>query len=158
VFSGVVLSFIVTATLNLMPDARPAATAAARASKLPCLAPGAFIDLRGLPPERIMAPIDLGSHLLLETPHAVVAAPYHRNEAGVLDAFRFFNRPAEEAREIARDRGLGLVVICPAMPEMRGAGLDEPGSLLHAFANDALPDWLEEVSLGGPLRVFAILP
>lgn len=157
-FSGVILSVGVSAMLNLLPDGRAQTIAQVRASKLPCFQSASFADLGAIPPERIMAPIDLGSHLLLETPHAVVAAPYHRNEQGVLDAFRFFNRPVEEARAIAQARGLGLVVTCPAMPEMRGPGLDEPDTILSLLAADTPPDWLEEVSLGGPLRIYAVLP
>jgi hypothetical protein len=157
-FSGVILSVLVSATLMLLPDGRAQAVADVRASKLPCFLPESFIDLAGLPPERIMAPIDLGAHLLLETPHAVVAAPYHRNEEGVLDAFRFFNRSAEEARVIARERGLGLLVTCPAMPEMRGAGLNVPGTINNLLAADTPPDWLKDVSLGGPLKIYAVMP
>ncbi len=156
-FSGVILSVVVSAALALLPDGRAQEMSTARASKLPCLVSDSFIDLAGLPPERIMAPIDLGSHLLLETPHAVVAAPYHRNEAGVLDAFRFFNRPIEEARAMAVSRGLGLVVTCDAMPEMRGPGLEEPDTVLSLLAAGTPPDWLRDVSLGGPLKVYAVV-
>lgn len=157
-FSGVILSVLVAYVLTLLPDGRAQAISDARVSKLPCILSESFADLRGMPPERIMAPIDLGSHLLLETPHAVVAAPYHRNEAGVLDAFRFFNRPVAEARAMAEQRGLGLVVTCEAMPEMRGPGLDEPDTILSLLAAGTPPDWLEDVSLGGPLKIYAVIP
>lgn len=158
VFSGMILSVVVSSVVNALPDGRAQLVSATRASKLPCLAGDAFADLRGLPPERVMTPIDLGAHLLLETPHGVVAAPYHRNEAGVLDAFRFFNQPVSEARQIATDRGLGLLVTCPAMPEMQGTGLGEPNTVLSLLAAGTPPDWLEEVSVGGPLNTYAILP
>ena len=157
-FSGIVLSFLVTSTVNLLPDGRAQLVTSTRASKLPCLAGDAFTDLRGLPPERVMTPIDLGAHLLLETPHGVVAAPYHRNEQGVLDAFRFFNQPVSQARQIASERGLGLLVTCPAMPEMRGTGLGETDTILSLLAAGTPPDWLQDVSLDGPLRVYAVLP
>jgi hypothetical protein len=157
VFSGVILSVIVSYAMTVLPSDRANVVAEVRASKLPCFVSESFADLRGLPPERIMAPIDLGSHLLLETPHAVVAAPYHRNEEGVLDAFRFFNRPVAEARAMAEDRGLGLLVTCPAMPEMRGPGLDEPGTVLSLLAAGTPPDWLQDVSLAGPLKVYAVV-
>jgi hypothetical protein len=154
--AGIVIMLATGAALTLGPQGQsPAAPAQNRTA---CLAPSAYADLRGLPPERIMAPIDLGSHILLETPHAVVAAPYHRNEEGILDAFRFFNRPAEEARTIAVERGLGLVVTCDALPEMHGPGLAEPGTMLNLLAAGNPPDWLADVSLGGPLKVYAILP
>ena len=97
-----------------------------------------------LPPERIMTPIDLGSHVLLYTPHAVVAAPYHRNEQGVLDAFRFFNEPIEESRAILEERGISLVVICPAMSEVRGLVAHSARSFVTLYAEDKLPAWLHE--------------
>ncbi|MBB4053115.1 hypothetical protein GGR20_002771 [Devosia subaequoris] len=157
-FSGIMLSIVVSNVVNLLPDGRAQLVSATRASKQPCLAGDAFADLRGMPPERVMTPIDLGAHLLLETPHGVVAAPYHRNEQGVLDAFRFFNQPVSEARKIATNRGLGLLVTCPAMPEMQGTGLGEPNTILSLLAAGRPPDWLEDVSLEGPLKIYAILP
>lgn len=90
----------------------------ARASKVACLVPVAFADLAATPPERLMTPIDLGAHMLLYTPHSVVAAPHHRNQQGLRDAFRFFNDPIADARAILDARGIGLVVICPEMAEM----------------------------------------
>lgn len=156
VFSGVVFSLLVNGVLGLLPGDGAGAVAAARASKLPCLAADSFAGLRGLQPGRIMAPIDLGAHLLLETPHAVVAAPYHRNEAGVLDAFRFFNRPAAEARAIAAERGLDLLVICDAMPEMHGPGRSDPHSVLGLLDAGTPPPWLEPLPLEGPLGIYAV--
>ena len=158
VFSGVVLALAVTGLTALFPG-RSDVVAAVLDSKDQCLVADAFADLAPLPPERIMTPVDLGSHLLLETPHAVVAAPYHRNQAGVLDAFRFFNEPMAVARSIVDDRGIGLVVLCPSMPEMQGLAGRAPDSFIELLQQDALPPWLEEVTLPeSALRVFAVLP
>lgn len=157
-FAGIALTVMVNAVLNVWPSQQTQAFTQARASKVACLNPENFRDLRGLPPERVMAPIDLGAHILLETPHAVVAAPYHRNQDGVLDAFRFFNRPVAEARQIASQRGLGLLITCDSMPEMQGAGLNQPNTILSLLAAGTPPDWLEDVSLGGPLKIYAIQP
>ena len=124
-----------------------------------CLLSSAFTDLAGLPPERIMAPIDLGSHLLLFTPHAVVGAPYHRNQQGLLDTFHFFNGPIADARTILAARGVGLVVICPSMSEISGVVEHTPDSFVSLYAARHLPDWLVDQSLPGtPLKVFAVTP
>ncbi|WP_052732114.1 hypothetical protein [Devosia geojensis] len=156
-FAGVLVTVAVSAVVWLVPS--PAQQVMeTRAERAQCLMPPAFADLAALPPERIMAPIDLGSHLLLETPHSVVAAPYHRNEAGVLDAFAFFNAPVAEARGILDRRGIGLVVVCPAMPEMLGLADAADDSFVRLRAAGALPPWLADVSLGGPLEVYAVLP
>lgn len=130
-----------------------------RPGRQSCLMPAAFADLAGLPPERIMTPIDLGSHMLLYTPHAVVAAPYHRNEQGVLDTFRFFNGPIEEGRAILRARGIALVAICPAMSEVRGLVAHTADSFVSLFAAGTLPGWLREMSAAGaPLKVYSVEP
>lgn len=123
-----------------------------------CLMPENFADLAGLPPERVLTPIDMGSHLLLNTDHAVVGAPYHRNQRGVRDVFAFLNEPLESQRAMLAERGIGLIVTCGDMPEMRVTDMAEPGSFVRLFP-DSLPDWLVDQSLDdSPIRVFAILP
>ena len=122
-----------------------------------CRQPAAFAALAELPPQRLLAPIDLGSHLLAFTPHQVVAAPYHRAEAGVRDTFAFFNAPIAEARIIATRRGITRLVVCPAMIEMRGLPDAAPDSLVRLLDAGTPPGWLhEETPAGAPLRVFAI--
>lgn len=157
-FSGIMLALAVGVVLQLVPADRSKTVLAARASKAPCLAPSAFPELRSWSPARLMVPIDLGSHVLLETPHSVVAAPYHRNEAGILDTFRFFNGALEEARAIADARGIDYVVTCPALPEMNGIDLGVEDTLLDRLASGDLPDWLEDVPTAGPLRVLKVTP
>jgi len=157
-FAGVVVAVLISLVVSITPG-RAQQVIAARASREPCLLPQAFLDLRAIPPERIMAPIDLGSHMLLETLHEVVAAPYHRDAEGVRDTFDFFNLPIEEARRILDRRGIGLVVTCPAMAEMRGQADRAPDSFVNLVAADALPAWLDDVSLpGAALRIYAVLP
>jgi len=124
-----------------------------------CRQPDAFGALAILParPTRIMAPIDLGSHLLLFTPHSVVAAPYHRDQDGVRDTFRFFNDPIEEVHQILVARGIGLVVICTAMPELRGLPDTAPDSFVKLLPQNKLPAWLTETTRPGDmLRTFSV--
>jgi hypothetical protein len=157
-FAGVVLSLLVTAVVSATPG-RPRQMAEARTSKEPCLMPAAFADLAALPPERIMSPIDLGAHILLYTPHEVVSAPYHRNQQGVRDTYRFFNDPIADARSMLAARGIGLVVLCPAMAELRGLPDRAQDSFANLYAAKTLPPWLVDVTLPGAiLQIFAVLP
>lgn len=157
-FSGIVLALVVTAIVAIVPS-RAQQVSEVRAGKEPCLVPASFTDLAALPPERLMSPIDLGAHIMLYTPHEVVAAPYHRNQQGVRDAFRFFNDPIADARAILDARGIGLVVICPAMPELRGLPSRAEDSFVNLYAADQLPAWLENVTLpDSALQIFAVLP
>tara|TARA_R110002020_G_scaffold21095_19_gene71698 strand:- start:1390 stop:3174 length:1785 start_codon:yes stop_codon:yes gene_type:complete len=158
VFAGVVLSLLVTLLVNLAPG--PAqAMAQARAGKEACLLPAAFAQLAALPAQPIMSPIDLGAHILLYTPHAVVAAPYHRNQQGVRDAFRFFNDPLDQVRPMLASRGISLVVLCPSMPEVAGLPGRAPDSFASLYASNTLPAWLADVTPpGSVLKLFAVLP
>lgn len=138
---------------------RTQAVMAAAADRLSCRAPSAYADLAALPPERIMAPGEMGAHIMLYTPHSIVAAAYHRDNEGLLDTFGFFNGPIDEARAILEARGIGLVVTCAEVPEMRGTPEAAPDSFVRLFASNDLPDWLEDVSLpGARLKVYAVMP
>ena len=159
-FAGLGLALAVGAVATIVTSAEPApANAAPTPTQADCRQPEAFAALAMLPPTRIMAPIDLGAHLLLFTPHAVVAAPYHRDQDGVRDTFRFFNDPIGEARQILTARGIGLVVICPAMPELRGLPGAAANSFVRLLPEGKLPAWLTETTQpGGALRVFSVAP
>jgi hypothetical protein len=154
-----VVNFGALAIAQMMPGADGPPTATAASESNVCLQPSAFAALARLPPVRIMAPIDLGSHLLLLTPHSVVAAPYHRNQQGVRDAFDFFNRPIGEARRILDRRGISLVVICPQMAELKGLPEAAGDSFSHLYAAGRLPAWLVPIALAGtPLQAFRVMP
>jgi len=128
-------------------------------SKNDCLQPDAFADLASLLPTRIMAPVDLGAHILLFTPHAVVGAPYHRNERGLIDSFNFFNIAIDDARQILVEREISLVVICEYLPEMNGFADAANDSFVRLFAKDALPDWLVDITLPGSiLQIYQVSP
>src|SRR5690606_4206936 len=99
----------------------------------------AFAPLAALPAARVMAPVDLVSHILAFTPHAAAGAPYHRNEDGVRDTFAFFNGPPAEALALLERRGITIVAICPAMPEIRGMADADPASFARLYAAGTLP-------------------
>ena len=150
---------VALATAGCAPATVPLVASDPRAPAVSAATATAYTELAALPPDRLMAPLDLGAHLLLYTPHDVVAAPYHRNQQGVRDAFRFFNDPIAEARAILETRGIGLVVLCPSMAELRGLPGRAEDSFVNLYAEDRLPDWLQEVSPhDATLRVFAVLP
>lgn len=168
-FAGVALAWIASAGLGVaalttgvvltLPPVAVATSDPGAAARRACIMPAAFTELAAMPKTNVMAPVDLGSHILAFTPHAVVAAPYHRAQRGVRAAFDFFNGPIGEAREILRDRGVTLVVICPAMPEVRGQPDAAADAFAKLFAAGTLPGWLTEVSApGAVLRVFRVGP
>ncbi len=157
-FSGLGLALAAgTATTLGTPGEVTAVAAEPAATQADCRQPEAFSALAALPAMRVMSPIDLGSHILLFTQHSVVAAPYHRNQVGVRDSFRFFNEPIAEARQILAERDIKLVVVCPVMPELRAMPGTAPDSLVRLLEAGKLPAWLVETSApGSALRVFSV--
>ena len=157
-FAGLGLALLTGLALTITSPSEPEPNATARApTEANCRQPAAFATLAALPPARVMTPIDLGSHLLLFTPHSVVAAPYHRDQDGVRDTFRFFNDPIEQARQILATRGVSVVVICPAMIELRGLPDAAPDSFVKLLPEGKLPTWLTETTPpGSVLRTFSV--
>jgi hypothetical protein len=157
-FAGLGLALLTGLALTVTSPSEPEPSATAKApTEADCRQPAAFATLAALPPTRVMAPIDLGSHLLLFTPHSVVAAPYHRDQDGVRDTFRFFNDPIEQARQILATRGVSVLVICPAMIELRGLPDAAPDSFVKLLPEGKLPAWLTETTPpGSVLRTFSV--
>lgn len=156
-FAGVALALLTGLVLAVTSAGTVGTGFAAQPADASCRRPEAFAALALLPPVRIMTPIDLGAHMLLFTPHSVVSAPYHRNQDGVRDTFRFFNEPIEAARVILLSRGIELVVVCPGMPELDNIPDAAPDSFARLLREDRLPDWLDETSPpGSTLRVFRV--
>lgn len=105
-------------------------------------------DPRGLGdrPRQILAHIDHGPELLYRTRHKVVAVPYHRNAASILDSDRFFGaRDDDAARAIAQQRSIDLVMLCPGGPAQRQAALHGANTLAARLLDGRGPIWLARV-------------
>lgn len=161
-FCGIALGVGVNAALlatNTMPNAIVSEEVDPAHSRAGCRMPAAFAQLEALPAARIMAPTDLSPHILLYTHHSVVGAPYHRNQAGLIDTINFFNRPIDSVRDILTRRGISLVVNCPYLPEMQGAFDPDPGSFVDLSGRNALPSWLKPISPpDAVLQVYRVEP
>lgn len=158
-FAGVAAALLVALVLLAMPGYGQTQAQRDSDQRQKCLIASAFDELAVRPPARIMTFIDLGAHVLAYTPHAVVAAPYHRNQQGVRDTFEFFNQPLDRARSILDERGITLVVICPQMPETKGLADAAKDSFVKLYARNALPDWLiDRSSETSPLKVYEVAP
>src|SRR5262249_15601947 len=76
-----------------------------------------YTPLASLPRGLVLGFIDAGPFVLMQTPHSVLAAPYHRNikgNAGMLDVF--LGR-ADEAAARLKALGVDYVAFCPGAPE-----------------------------------------
>jgi len=120
-----------------------------------CLAPAYFAPLAALPPGRVAASSNLGAHILRFTDHRVLAAPYHRNQAGLLTQLEIALAPPPEAEERLRAAAVDYLAFCLADPEYAGAGAPETRFF---FALQAGGDFVflepMETPPDSPLRLF----
>lgn len=123
-----------------------ASKSAAAAPTIDCAGQAMLDRLRTLPPGRVMTGIDAGSYILAGTTHSVVAAPYHRNDTGNADMYRFFLGPAADAAAIARRWKATYVALCPGM----FGGVRVPAG---SIAAGAVPHWLRPLDASGTLLV-----
>jgi hypothetical protein len=122
-----------------------------------CLAPKALAPLAALSPGLVLAPIDSGSHLLSETQHSVIAAPYHRNSAGNRLALEALLASPNAAENIVRQSGAKYLMLCPQMHQVEALRERAPHGLAALIADGGPPDWLQPVPLKDtPYRVFTL--
>jgi len=93
-----------------------------------------------------MAPIDLGPLILVDTDHAVFAAPYHRNNDGNVAMLKLMLAPVSTARQILSDRRVDYVVICSTAPEQDLVEF-APDGLAARLGRGETPDFLERLDL-----------
>jgi hypothetical protein len=110
-----------------------------------CFKTANYARLARLPQGVVAAEVDFGSFVLALTPHAVIAAPYHRLSAGIIAAHQIFASPPDEARTILARFGASYVVTCGTRTEPGINEAERSASLRGRLAAGAIPDWLRLV-------------
>lgn len=109
-----------------------------------CEALPAITVLARQPRGTVAAPIDLGADLLAATPHHVLAAPYHRDQAGIRSVYRLMLLPEGRREAHARTLGIDYLVYCAG--GFGELGRPPHGSLLTALREGRAPAWLERLT------------
>jgi hypothetical protein len=120
-----------------------------------CQTVSSLAPLARLAPGRVMAPIDLGPAILAATDHAIIAAPYHRNNDGNLAMLSAFLAPPQNARQILSGRHVDYVVMCSASLEQADFVRLAPGGLAAGLGRGETPDFLERLDLD-PTRKLSV--
>jgi hypothetical protein len=132
---------------------------APRETRRACLEAAAFSSLAALPPARIVAPVDMGAHLLAFTPHFVFAAPYHRDNRGNRLAVDVFLAAPDEAERLLRAAGAGLLLWCDGGETGNALVERAPHGLAATLARGESVPYLEKIPLErSPFHVFALRP
>ena len=145
----------------MLPVARPAAANAdgAQAAAANCFASSNYADASKLEPGLVVAPIDVGAHMLALTQHSVLAAAYHRNNRGNRAALDILFAEPAIAEKLARDASADYVGICMGKAELGLIRKFAPQGLAIRLAAGETPSWLEEATPSGAhLRLFRVRP
>lgn len=140
-------------------EAAPPAGAGARAlSAETCVDAAGAAALNRLPPATIMAPLDIGPHLLQRTHHSVTATGHHRNNRVMAQTIMAYIGDPADAPARARMMHASLIVICPRANETGNFQLADGDGLADLLMTGRAPDWLEPVVLpaGSNLRAWRI--
>ncbi len=114
--------------------------------------------LAGMPATKVLVISNLGAATLRNTPHSVLAGPYHRNEAGNLAALDAFMGSPDRALEIVKRDGITLVAFCPGNTETGFLARRAPEGLLAKLLAASTPQWMEIVpeSQDRPLKIYRV--
>ncbi len=110
----------------------------------------------GTPETTVAAPIDLGSSLLLYTPMRVLAAPYHRDQAGMAAEIRIGLASPREARTLLQQANVGLIAFCPKAGDIDIIIRNSPSGLYADLKKGQVPDYLIPLPTpkGSALQIF----
>ncbi len=99
-----------------------------------------------------------GSELLFRTPHRVLAAPYHGAAAGMLASYEIFAADADrQARQLARDYGVDLLLVCPGYWPFPPQEIEGENTLIRRLLMQNPPAWLERTEItGGGFIVYRV--
>jgi hypothetical protein len=125
-----------------------------------CTLASNYPALAKLPQGTVMTLVHLGARIIAHTPHAAIAAPYHRNERGLRDTLNFFMGSAEQAKNIAHLRRVKYVVVCPQMVEQHNYSIEFPNGFAAQLSKNKIPPWLRPLKMPAqnPLQVYEVMP
>lgn len=108
--------------------------------------------LRDLPPGRVAAFVDQGPGILAYSGDSVIAGPYHRDAAGILDSYAIFTGPGPRA--ILKHRGIDYLMTCRAAPDW--GFYRARGGLVAQLAKGDVPGWLMPAGRSGDVDVYRV--
>jgi hypothetical protein len=128
-----------------------------RDAQVACSKPSNFAKMAALPKGLVLGPRDLGSAVLLHTPHAMVSAPYHRLQRAILFTSDVMSGTPEKAHAHIKQAGITYLFHCSSYLTPETKAMKDDGSLQMALLYDVPVLWLERVETGdSPLKVWRV--
>src|SRR4051794_442426 len=121
-----------------------------------CRDTASYADLAYLPPGLVAGAIELGPFLLALTPHTALAAPYHRNGAGVAAGHAILAAPPDDARNLVAERHVTYVVVCGQTGPRGLNPAQRAASLWEKLQAGEPPAWLQRLDAAGPIAIYRV--
>ncbi len=112
--------------------------------------------LRSLAPGTIAAPSNRGAGILRFTEHRVLAAPYHRNQGGMLAELHIGMAKPADALSLLRQAGVTAVAYCRNDPQTENLILLHRDGLYASLARGEVPAYLSPIRTDGKFQLFAV--
>ncbi len=126
-------------------------------SIIPCKSAKGLAALNALAePSNIMAPFNLGTLILLNSQHHIIASSHHRNEAAMRDQIAAMIGKPDDAISIIKKRQIDYIVTCPLTQEWGNYQSKHKDSLADVILQNKPPKWLKAVPHDGDLMIWRV--
>jgi hypothetical protein len=151
VLSAGIITIANAAGLNRVDTAHP--------DRAVCFNNASYAPLATLRPGLVATDIDYGPFVLALTPHAVMAAPYHRLSSGIVAAHQVLAATPDEAHGIVTRLHVDYIVTCGGRPPVNLSDAERDASLWGHLQAGTLPDWLvpEPVGKGQAFAIYRVV-
>ncbi|MBB4166887.1 MULTISPECIES: hypothetical protein [unclassified Rhizobium] len=132
----------------------------AAAAKPSCSSKSSLAPLTEVPIGLVVAPSDVGVSILRFTENRILAAPYHRNQGGMLTELHIGLAEPREAEAFLKGAGATVLAFCADNPQTRELAEMKPDGLYAQLAKGVVPAYLKPMPTrdGTPIRFFRYVP
>ena len=129
-------------------------------AKPSCSSKSSIAPLADLPAGLVVAPSDVGVSILRFTGNRILAAPYHRNQGGMLTEIHIGLAEPQEAEAFLKGVGATVLAYCADNPQTRELTKMKPDGLYAQLAKGVVPAYLQSIPTpeGAPIRFFRYVP
>jgi len=110
-----------------------------------CVTEKSVADFARLPAGRILSGFNAGPALLRFTPHSVLGANYHRNQAGMIAALKIAMAKPQDALPMMEAQGIDYVLLCKGDPLVNLMKTGYADGFLARLGDGDVPGYLEEI-------------
>jgi len=123
-----------------------------------CLSMWAMHDLDQQPKGLVMTFVDLGPRVITLTRHDVIAGPYHRNQAQIVDVMNFWRGSEEQAHALATKYHPAYVLSCPHSSGANYFSAEAPDGFYEDLQRGLVPKWMAPIELppSSPFKMWKV--